>query len=120
VGDRLPLVPDYQVRFGTALALGNGLEAGVDARYTGKQWLRGDEANEIGALDGYFTADVRLGWEGRGWSIGAVVMNIFDSQAATFGTFNENRRTGQLERFLTPLNARAFKVVVRRGFGSQE
>jgi outer membrane receptor protein involved in Fe transport len=120
VGDQLPLVPDHQVRFGTALALGNGLEAGVDARYTGKQWLRGDEANEIGALDAYFTADVRLAWHGQGWSIGAVVTNAFDSQAPIYGTFNENRRTGALERFLTPLNARAFKVVVRRGFGPGE
>ena len=116
-GDRLPLVPDHQVRFGGALALGSELEAGVDARYTGKQWLRGDEANETGALDGYFTANVRLEWQGQGWSIGAVVSNVFDSQAAIFGTFNENRQTRQLERFLTPLNARAFKMVVRRGFG---
>ena len=43
-----------------------------------------------------------------------IVANVFDSHAAIFGTFNENRRTGKLERFLTPLNARAFKVVVRR------
>ena len=28
--------------------------------------------------------------------------NVFDSHAAVFGTFNENRRTGELERFLTP------------------
>ena len=117
VGNRLPLVPDHQLRFGGALVLGNGLEAGVDARYTGKQWLRGDEANETEPLDGYFTGDVRLEWKGRGWSFGGVVSNVFDSPAATYGTFNENRQTGKLERFLTPLNARALKVVVRRGFG---
>jgi hypothetical protein len=45
------------------------------------------------------------------------VTNVFGSHAAVFGTFNENRRTGELERFLTPLSARALKVVVRRGFG---
>ena len=117
VGDQLSLVPDHQVRFGAALALGSGLEVGVDARYTGKQWLRGDEANETGALDAYFNGDVRLEWQGQGWGIGAIVSNVFDSQAPTFGTFNENRQTGELERFLTPLNARGFKVVVRRGFG---
>lgn len=49
IGGRLPLVPDHQVRFGAALALGSGLEVGVDARYSGKQWLRGDEANETGS-----------------------------------------------------------------------
>jgi outer membrane receptor protein involved in Fe transport len=118
VGNRLPLVPDQQVRFGASLALGSALEAGVDARYTGKQWLRGDEANETGALDGYFTGNVRLEWKRRMWSIGTVVSNVFDSRAAIYGTFNENRRTGELERFLTPLNARSFTVVVRRGFGA--
>jgi outer membrane receptor protein involved in Fe transport len=120
VGDRMPLVPNHVVRLGTALALGKGVEAGLDARYTGKQWLRGDEANEIGALDGYFTADMRLAWQGKEWSIAGVVTNVFDSQAPIYGTFNENRRTGALERFLTPLNARAFKVVMQRRFGSGE
>ncbi len=116
VGNRLPLVPDHQVRFGGAFALGSRLGAGVDARYTGKQWLRGDEANETEALGGYFTGDVRLEWKDQGWSIGAVISNVFDSHAASYGTFNENRKTARLERFLTPLNARALKVVVRRGF----
>ncbi|MGH7672837.1 MAG: TonB-dependent receptor [Gemmatimonadales bacterium] len=117
VGDRLPLVPEHQIRFGAALALGGGFEAGVDGRHTGEQWLRGDEANEIGALDRYFTGDLRLAWERQGWSVAAVVSNVFDSRKAVFGTFNENRQTGELERFLTPLNARAFKVILRRGFG---
>jgi hypothetical protein len=49
--------------------------------------------------------------------VSAVVQNLFDSQRPIFGTFNENRQTGILERFLTPLNARALKLVVRRGFG---
>ena len=117
VDSRLPLVPDHQVRFGAAIAFGSALEAGMDGRYTGKQWLRGDEANETEALDGYFTGDVRMEWKSRVWSIAAVVTNVFDSKAAIYGTFNENRQTGELERFLTPLNARAFKVVVRRRFG---
>jgi hypothetical protein len=45
------------------------------------------------------------------------VTNVFDNHAAVFGTFNENRQTGALERFLTPMNARSFKLVLRRSFG---
>jgi iron complex outermembrane recepter protein len=119
VGDRLPLVPKHQIRFGAALALGGGLEAGVDGRYTGSQWLRGDEANETGPLDGYFTGDLRLEWERQWWSVAAAVSNVFDSQRAVFGTFNANLQAGPpgvLERFLTPLQARAFRLIVRRGF----
>jgi len=45
-GDRLPLVPDHQVKIGGLLSLPAGVQFGLDARYIGAQWLRGDEANE--------------------------------------------------------------------------
>ncbi|MGH7529445.1 MAG: TonB-dependent receptor [Gemmatimonadales bacterium] len=115
-GDRLPLVPEHQVRMGATVVLERGLEAGADLRYTGAQWLRGDEANEIRPLEEYVTAGVRVSWERKDWSIAAVVTNLFDTKAAVFGTFNENRQTGELERFLTPLEPRALKLILRRTF----
>jgi iron complex outermembrane receptor protein len=117
IGDRLPLVPDHQIKFGGLLALSGRLHFGADARYTGKQWLRGDEANETTPLGGYFVGNLRLGFSRARWEISAVVSNVFDSHHPIFGTFNENRQTGELERFLTPLNARSFKLIVRRAFG---
>jgi iron complex outermembrane recepter protein len=116
-GDRMPLVPDHQVKFGGLLSLQNGLQIGTDARYTGKQWLRGDEANETAPLDDYFTTNLRVGFSRARWEVSAVLWNVFDHRSAIFGTFNENRRTGVLERFLTPMNARSLKIVVRRAFG---
>jgi hypothetical protein len=94
-----------------------GLQFGVDARYTGRQWLRGDEANETQPLGGYFVANVRAGFSRANWEISAVVTNLLDSHRPIFGTFNENRQSGVLERVLTPINARSFKLIVRRGFG---
>jgi iron complex outermembrane receptor protein len=116
-GDRLPLVPDHQVKMGGLLSLPAGVQFGLDARYIGEQWLRGDEANETRPLSGYFVANARIGYSREKWEVSAVVQNLFDSHRPIFGTFNENRQTATLERFLTPLNARAFKLVVRRGFG---
>ena len=110
--------PDHQIKFGGLLDLESGLQFGVDFRYTGKQWLRGDEANETAPLDGYFVANLRAGFNQADWEISAVVSNVFDRNRPIFGTFNENRNTGALERFLTPLNARSFKFIVRRAFGS--
>jgi iron complex outermembrane receptor protein len=118
-GDQLPLVPGHQVKFGGLLSLPVGLQLGVDARYIGKQWLRGDEANETAPLEGYFVANARVGYSHARWELSAVVSNVFDSHRPIFGTFNENRRTGVLERFLTPLNARSFKLVIRRAFGAE-
>jgi iron complex outermembrane recepter protein len=116
-GDRLPLVPDHQVKAGGLLTLPVGLQFGLDARYTGGQWLRGDEANETQPLGGYFVANARAGFSRANWEISAVVTNLFDNHRPMFGTFNENRQTGVLERFLTPINGRSFKLIVRRGFG---
>jgi iron complex outermembrane receptor protein len=116
-GDILPLVPDHQVKAGGLVTLPVGLQFGVDARYTGRQWLRGDEANETQPLGGYFVANVRAGFSRANWEISAVVTNLLDSHRPIFGTFNENRQSGVLERFLTPINARSFKLIVRRGFG---
>jgi len=116
-GDRMPLVPDHQVKFGGLLSLPNGFQIGADLRYTGKQWLRGDEANETAPLDGYFTTNLRMGLSLARWEVSAVLWNAFQNKGPVFGTFNENRQTGALERFLTPMNARSLKIVVRRSFG---
>lgn len=117
-GARIPLVPDHQVKAGTLLKINRWLGIGLDGRYIGHQWLRGDEANQTRQLDGYFTAGARAGITVGPWELNTVVTNLFNSHAAIFGTFNENRQTGELTRFLTPMNARTLKVVLSRSFGA--
>jgi outer membrane receptor protein involved in Fe transport len=116
-GDRLPLVPSHQAKVGALAQLPAGLEVGLDARLVGAQWLRGDEANETQPLDPYVVLNARAGYRVGRWEIAGIVTNVFDSRRATFGTFNENRQTGQIERFLTPLSARAVKLILRHEFG---
>jgi len=122
-GDRLPLVPDHQVKFGASVRLPAGFKLGADARYVGQQWLRGDEANETQPLDGWFAADARVTWEAGNWEVTGLVTNVFDERYANFGTFNINQGDpagATLERFLTPGQARAFRLVIRRSFGARE
>jgi iron complex outermembrane receptor protein len=119
-GDELPLVPLHQAKAGGVVRLAEGLELGLDLRYFGRRWLRGDEANETAPLDPYLVASGRIGVRRHKWEVAAIVANVLDTQAATFGTFNENRRTGILERFLTPVTGRALKVVLRREIGGGE
>jgi iron complex outermembrane receptor protein len=119
-GDRLPLVPDHQVKFGGLFTSTMGLQVGLDGRFIGKQWLRGDEANETSPLGAYFVGNLRVGFSRERWEVSAVASNLLNSHRPVFGTFNENRQTGVLERFLTPLSARSFKLVVRRSFGGQQ
>jgi outer membrane cobalamin receptor len=116
-GDQFPLVPRHVASLGASVPLPRGLELGVDARYTGDRYLRGDEANEEPPLSGHRTVDARLGYHLRAWEVQAIVRNVFAAEYATFGTFNINQGAGDvLERFLTPGAPRAVHVVVRRRF----
>ena len=116
-GDRIPLVPDHQVKAGGLLSFPVGFQLGADLRYTGEQWLRGDEANETSPLGGYFVAICRPGSAAAGGGLG-IVTNLFNADGPVFGTFNENRQTGAWSGS-SPLNARSFKLVVRRSFGGE-
>jgi iron complex outermembrane receptor protein len=118
-GDRMPLVPSNQVKGGFSASLAHGFRAGLDARWIGSQYLRGDEGNEERQLDPYFVMGARAGFAYQSWDFSAVVTNLLNSHDPIFGTFNANAQTGELERFLTPLNARTFSFVVRRTFGNR-
>jgi outer membrane receptor protein involved in Fe transport len=119
-GDRFPLVPDHQVKLGGLARIGRYVSVGADGRYIGRQFLRGDEANETDALDGYFVADARVAVEFGRWEINGIVTNLFQNQNAIFGTFNVNQGNPAgltVERFLTPNGRRAFRLVVRTTVG---
>jgi iron complex outermembrane recepter protein len=118
-GDRMPLVPSSQVKGGLSARLPRGFRAGLDARWIGSQYLRGDEGNEEKQLSPYFVLGARAGFSYGPWDFSTVVTNLLNNHDPIFGTFNANARTGELERFLTPLNARTFSVIVRHSFGSR-
>lgn len=119
-GDRLPLVPDHQVKGGFNLRFKNGLRAGADARYIGEQYLRGDEANDTPPLKGYFVADARIGFEVGPWELTIVANNIFQNARPVFGGFNINQGNPDgptLERFLTPPQRRQVRAIFTWAFG---
>jgi iron complex outermembrane recepter protein len=121
-GKRFPLVPDHQIKFGGLVRVGEYVSVGADGRYIGKQFLRGDEANVTTPLEGYFVADARVGVELGRWEINGIVTNVFQNESAIFGTFNINQgNPGGLtvERFLTPNQRRAFRLVVRTTVGGR-
>ena len=117
-GDRLPLVPAHQFRLGASYTHASGVGVGLDGLHVGEQWFRGDEANEIEPLEGYVLANARLDIPLGAWGIGVIVRNLLDSDSSVFGTFNLNQGTETLERFLTPVNARSVRVLLRRSFGT--
>jgi iron complex outermembrane recepter protein len=120
-GDRFPLVPDHVLKGGATARIGRYFYLGADARYTGKQWLRGDEANVTDRLDDYVVTDARVGAEFSRWEITGVVTNVFQNRYATFGNFNVNQGNPAgptVERFLSPGAERMFRLIVRTSLGA--
>jgi outer membrane receptor protein involved in Fe transport len=119
-GDHFPLVPDHVLKGGATARIGRYFYLGADARYTGTQWLRGDEANVTDKLDDYVVTDARVGAEFDRWEISGVVTNVFQNRYASFGTFNVNQGNPAgptVERFLSPGSERMFRLIVRTSLG---
>jgi outer membrane receptor protein involved in Fe transport len=122
-GNRLPLVPDHVIKGGATVRIGRYFYAGADARYTGKRYLRGDEANVTSQLDDYIVTDARVGVEFDRWEVSGVVTNLFQNRYANFGTFNINQGNPAgptVERFLSPGSERMFRLIVRTSLGGSE
>jgi iron complex outermembrane recepter protein len=118
-GDHFPLVPKDQVKGGVEVHPVPQVTLGLQGRYVGPQWVRGDEANQFPQIPSYFVTDARAGLNIAQWEVVGIVTNLFDKHYANYGAynFNESEPGSPLERFLTPGQKIAFRVVVRRSFG---
>jgi outer membrane receptor protein involved in Fe transport len=94
------------------------LAAAVDARYIGRQWLRGDEENVTRRLSDYTIADLSLTLNWRDFELRGVVRNLFDRRVYTFGTFAENPTAPgtPVQRWLTPGPPRHVQVSLSTDF----
>ena len=123
-GDALPLVPAHRVNAGASLPVltgsggggGPSLQVGLDARYVGRQWLRGDEANVTQRLSDYAVADasVTLGW--RELELRAMVRNVADHRYYNFGTFADTGPATPIQRWLAPGVPRSLQVSLSTDF----
>ncbi len=125
-GDALPMVPDHRVSAGVAVPLvtprgaasGLTLAAALDARYVGRQWLRGDEENATARLSDYAVADLSLTASWRDFELRWAVGNLFDRRYVNFGTFAENPTVpgSPVQRWLTPGLPRHLQVSLSTDF----
>src|SRR6266513_2614629 len=125
-GDELPMVPRHRVNAGLAVPIlrhqgketGVALAAAVDARYVGRQWLRGDEENVTRRLSDYTIADLSLTLTWRDFELRGAVRNLFDRRVYTFGTFAENPTApgSPVQRWLTPAPPRHVQISLSTDF----
>jgi outer membrane receptor protein involved in Fe transport len=100
----LPLVPRHRVNAGVDAHLTEWLTLSFGGAYVGRQWLRGDEANEARRLGDHVVLNAGLNARWRALTAFASVQNLLDTEYETFGTFAPNARAdgAPVQRFLTP------------------
>lgn len=122
-GDKIPAIPDYQLKLSGDYHIGGAWSLGGDLICNGEQYLRGDESNQLGSLAGYAVVNVRAQYQVAEWlQIFARIDNVFDKDYENFGIVGESPAeilpslTDQRPLFLGPGAPRAGWVGVRLRF----
>lgn len=89
-GARMPSIPAHVLKVALDVRSSFGLSAGVSVVGNTSQYLRGDEANLLSPVPGYAVVNARAAVRlGAHASVFAVVNNLFDTQASTFGVLGD-------------------------------
>lgn len=89
-GDRIPGLPEHTLKLGVDWTAAPALSVGADLVYNSGQYLRGDEANLLPAIDGYATVNLRGQYRfTKHLTLFASIDNLFDSAYETFGVLGD-------------------------------
>jgi outer membrane receptor protein involved in Fe transport len=90
-GDRMPGIPEHQLKLGADYALANGLSVGAEFIYNSDQVPRGDESNQLDEIGGYALVNLRAIYRlGGRFELFARVDNVFDEDYENFGLLGED------------------------------
>ena len=115
-GDRFPMVPQLTGTLGVGYRTG-ATAVELEAEWTGRQFLVGDEGNEeeFPRVASSALIGVRAEHTVQRATVFIELANILDTEFNAFGIISENGRNtpGSVERFLTPGSPRRVTVGVR-------
>ncbi len=89
-GDRLPGIPEHNIKVGIDYAFTPKLSLGATASYHSSQYYRGDEANQDKKISGYGLVNLHGRYKlNQHIQFFAKVDNLFDSEYENFGLYGE-------------------------------
>ena len=95
-GDRIPGIPQHQAKVLTDYQVTPEFSVGIDVVANSNQYIRGDESNQLDAIDGYLVASLRARYSiGESFEAFMRIENLFDNEFETFGLLGEE--PGELE-----------------------
>ena len=87
-GRAIPMNPAHQFRTGGDGTILPGFSIGGDLVFTGSRYFDGDHANQNRKLPSFWTVNIRAAYDiTPQWQVFGLVNNLFDSHAASFGTY---------------------------------
>lgn len=99
-GDRIPGIPEHQLKLGGDYYFNDRGSLGFDLVYNSSQYMRGDESNQLGTVDGYALVNVRGSWTvTEHVDLMFRVSNLFDADYETFGLLGEEPSGVKLPEF---------------------
>jgi outer membrane receptor protein involved in Fe transport len=89
-GDKLPGLPGSSLKLGFTIEPLPGLRVGPQARYASSQFMRGDEANLLPPVPGYFVLDAHASYRALPWLLLFIdAENLLDTHYETFGLLGQ-------------------------------
>jgi iron complex outermembrane receptor protein len=94
-GDRLPEIPEHQLKVGADYRVTSSWMVGGVLNYFGDQYLRGDESNQTRPLPGYAVVNLHSSYTvTQNFELFANVANALDSRYATFAQYGDPTGVG--------------------------
>jgi outer membrane receptor protein involved in Fe transport len=94
-GNRLPGIPQNQLKVGADYHITSNWTAGGVLAYFSDQFLRGDESNQNATLPGYAVVNLHSAYSiTQNFAIFAGVRNLFNAHYNTFGAFGDPTGVG--------------------------
>lgn len=121
-GDRLPLTPRHLAKASATVDVTRRWRGGASVILQGRRFVRGDESNQLDALDAFAVVDVQSRFRILGGLAAVVkVSNLFDAMYETAGLLGEPDEVDAFEdfenpRFVTPGAPRFVRVGVTYQF----
>lgn len=90
-GDHIPGIPRHQFKANLDYTVLEGLVIGADLVSNSRQFLRGDESNQLDSIAGYAVINLRARYRlGEQLELFAKIDNVMDTEYETFGLLGED------------------------------